>query len=67
MEHKHISRRHLAFRHVIQARGIVARQRERVEMLTREGHDTTEAKRTLDIFEDNLRSILEQDWIHNPF
>ena len=55
-------------------RANVARQRERVEMLARNGHDTTEAKRTLDlfartldIFEDDLRSILQQDWNHNPF
>ena len=64
----------MAFRHVIDGRRIVARQRERVEMLARNGHDTTEAKRTLDlfartldIFEDDLRSILQQDWNHNPF
>jgi hypothetical protein len=51
----------MAFRLVMDGRRIVARQRERVEMLARNGHDTTEAKRTLDIFEDDLRSILRQD------
>jgi hypothetical protein len=58
-------RKELAFRHVIDGRRIVARQRERVEMLARNGCDTTEAKRTLDlfartlnIFEDDLRKIL---------
>jgi hypothetical protein len=38
-----------AFRHVVDGRRIVAHQRERVEMLTRHGHDTTKA-RTLDLF-----------------
>jgi len=54
-----------AVRHVIQGRGIVARQRECVERLARKGLDTIEAQRTLalftrtlDIFEDDLRRIL---------
>lgn len=58
------SRIELAFRHVIDGRRIVARQRDRVEWLARNGHDTTEAQRTLDlfartlkIFEDDLRRI----------
>jgi hypothetical protein len=58
----------MAFRHVIVGRRIVARQRERVEMLARNGHDTTEAKRTLDlfartlnIFEDGLKKILADE------
>ncbi|HKD27659.1 MAG TPA: hypothetical protein VKC66_17380 [Xanthobacteraceae bacterium] len=64
----------MAFRHVTDARRIVACQRERVEMLARKGHDTTSAERTLDlfartldIFEDDLRRILGQDSKHNPF
>jgi hypothetical protein len=43
-------------------------------MLTRNGRDTTEAKRTLDllagtldIFEDDLRRVLGQHCNHNPF
>jgi hypothetical protein len=66
------SKMELALRHVIDGRRIVARQRERVERLALDGHDTTDAKRTLDIFarplnifEDHLRRILEQDWNHN--
>jgi len=58
----------MAFRRVTYARRIVACQRERVEMLARNGHDTTSAERildlfarTLDIFEDGLRRILGQD------
>jgi hypothetical protein len=63
------SAKEMAFRHVIDGRPIVARQRERVEMLARNGHDTTEAKRTLDlfgrtlnVFEDDLRRILADEW-----
>jgi hypothetical protein len=48
---------------------VVARQRERVERLARNGSDTTEAERTLDlfartlnIFEDDLRRILADEW-----
>ena len=59
------SDREMAVRHVLQGRGIVARQRECVERLARKGLDTTEAQRTLDlftrtldIFEDDLRRIL---------
>jgi hypothetical protein len=66
------SKMEMVFRHVINGRRIVARQRGRVERLVRDGHDTTNAKRTLDIFartldifEDDLRRILEQDWNHN--
>jgi hypothetical protein len=58
-----------AFRFFVDGRLIVARQRERVEMLARYGHDKTEAKRTLDlfagtldIFEDDLRRILAEEW-----
>ena len=58
----------MAFRRVTYARRIVACQRERVEMLARNGDDTTSAERildlfarTLDIFEDGLRRILGQD------
>jgi hypothetical protein len=63
------SKMETAFRHVVDRRRIVARQRERVEMLARHGHDTTESKRmldlfarTLDIFEDDLRRILAEEW-----
>jgi hypothetical protein len=63
------SKREMAFRHVLDGRRIVARQRERVETLARSGRDTTEAKRTLDlfartlnIFEDDLREILAREW-----
>jgi hypothetical protein len=59
------SKKQLALRHVIDGQRIVARQRERVGMLARNGCDTTEATRTLDvfagtlnIFDDNLRKIL---------
>jgi hypothetical protein len=55
------SKKQLAFRHVIDGRRIVARQRERVEMLARNGCDTTESARTLDIFEDDLRRILADE------
>jgi hypothetical protein len=62
------SKMEMAFHHVINGRRIVARQRERVERLARNGSDTTEANRTLDlfartldIFEEDLRRILEQD------
>jgi hypothetical protein len=63
------SKREMAFRHVIDGRRIVARQRERIEMLARNEHDATEAKRTpdlfartLNIFEDDLRQILADEW-----
>jgi DNA-directed RNA polymerase sigma subunit (sigma70/sigma32) len=63
------SKKEMAVRHVINGRRIVARQRERVERLARYGLDTTEAKRTLDlfartlnIFEDDLRQILADKW-----
>jgi hypothetical protein len=63
------SKSEMAFRHVMDGRRIVARQRERVETLARNGRDTTEAKRTLDlfartlnIFEDDLRQILADEW-----
>jgi integrase len=46
-----------------------ANQRERVERLTRDGHDTTDAKttldifaRTLDLFQSDLRRILADQW-----
>jgi hypothetical protein len=59
----------MAFRHVIGGRRIVALQRQRVEMLSRNGSDTTEAQRTLDlfartldIFEEDLRRILAHEW-----
>jgi hypothetical protein len=62
------SKKQLAFRHVIGGRRIVARQRERVEMLARKGCDTAGSKRTLDlfartldIFEDDLRRILADE------
>jgi hypothetical protein len=62
------SKKQLAFRHVIDGRRIVAGQRERVEMLTRNGCDTAESARTLDlfvrmlnIFEDDLRKILADE------
>jgi hypothetical protein len=62
------SKKQLAIRHVIDGQRIVARQRARIEMLTRNDSDTTEATRTLDIFagtlnifEDNLRKILADE------
>jgi hypothetical protein len=62
------SKKQLAFRHVIDGRRIVARQRERVERLARNGCDTTASTRTLDlfvrtlnIFEDDLREILADE------
>jgi hypothetical protein len=62
------SKKQLAFRHVMAGRRIVARQRERVEMLARNGCDTTGSTptldlfaRTLDIFEDDLRRILADE------
>jgi hypothetical protein len=62
------SKKQLAFRHVIAGRRMVARQRERVEMLARNGCDTTESIRTLDlfaltlnIFEDDLTKILADE------
>jgi hypothetical protein len=61
------SNKEMAFRHVIQGRRVVARQRERMEMLARKGLDTAEAQRTLDlftrtlnIFEDDLKRILSE-------
>jgi hypothetical protein len=49
-------------------------QRERVERLAGIGLDTTEAKRTLDLFartldicEDDLRRMLGEDWKRDPF
>jgi hypothetical protein len=64
----------MARRHVIEGRRIVACQRERVERLAGIGLDTTEAKRTLDlfartldIFEDDLRRMLGEDWKRDPF
>jgi hypothetical protein len=63
-----LSKMEMAFRHVIDGRRIVARQRERVERLARNGGDTTEAEstldlfaRTLNIFEDDLRRILADE------
>jgi hypothetical protein len=60
----------MAIRQVIQGRHIVARQCVRVEMLARNGRDTTEAERTLnafarmlEIFEDGLRKILADERI----
>jgi hypothetical protein len=62
------SKMEMAFRHVIAGRRIVARQSQRVEMLARNGSDTSVAKRTLDlfattlnIFEDDLRKILADE------
>ena len=62
------SDREMAVRHVIQGRGIVARQRECVERLARKGLDTTQAQRTLhmftrtlNIFEDDLTRILARE------
>lgn len=67
------SKKETAFRYVIDARRIVARQRERVERLARKGSDTTEANRMLDLFtrtlnilENDLRKILEQDRNSKP-
>jgi len=63
-----LSKRELAIRHVIQGQQMVARQRQRVEMLAHNGNDTTAAERTLnmftrtlDIFEDDLRRILTDE------
>jgi hypothetical protein len=60
----------MAIRQVIQGRHIVARQCLRVEMLARNGRDTTEAERTLkafartlEIFENGLRRILADERI----
>ena len=64
----------MAIRRVANGRRVVARQRERVEMLSREGLDTTESKRTLDlfahtldIFEGNLERLLKTDGKRHPF
>lgn len=58
----------MAFRHVVQGRRLVARQRHLVERLALNGCNTTNAKqlldlfvRTLNIFEDDLRRLLESN------
>jgi hypothetical protein len=68
------SRRERAVCRVIQTQRVVARQRERVERLAREGADTTVAENTLnlftgtlEIFEDELRRILTRERGRNPF
>jgi hypothetical protein len=68
------SKRERAVCRVIQAQRIVARQRERVERLAREGADTAAAENTpnlfagpLKIFEDELRKILVRERERNPF
>jgi arginine repressor len=62
------TKRERAVCHVIQGRRIVARQREVVSRLTREGIDTTEAEHTRDLFictlktfEDGLKRILTDE------
>jgi hypothetical protein len=68
------SKRERAVWRVIQAQRIVARQREHVERLAREGADTTVAENTLSlftgtlrIFEDELSRILARERGRNPF
>jgi hypothetical protein len=68
------SKRERAVCRVIQAQRIVARQRERLESLAREGADTTVAESTLNlftgtlkIFEDELRRILARERGRSPF
>ena len=56
------SKSEMAFRHVMDGRRIVARQRERLETLARNGQDTTEAKRTFDLFASTL-NIFEDEKI----
>jgi hypothetical protein len=58
----------MAFRHVVQGRRIVARQRQLVEWLALNGRDTTSAEqildsfvRTLAIFEDDLTRLSAQE------
>jgi hypothetical protein len=68
------SKRERAVWRIIQAQRIVARQREHVERLAREGADTTVAENTLSlftgtlrIFEDELSRILARERGRNPF
>jgi hypothetical protein len=58
----------MAFRHVVQGRRIVARQRQLVEWLALNGRETTKAEqildsfvRTLAIFEDDLTRLSAQE------
>jgi len=58
----------MAFRHVVQGRRLVARQRQVVERLALNGCDTTNAEqildlfvRTLAIFEDDLTRLSAQE------
>jgi len=53
--------RALAERHVMAARQIVARQRQRVLQLDAIGADTLSARQTLDVFETSLQ-IFEGHW-----
>jgi hypothetical protein len=68
------SKRERAVWRVIQTQRIVARKREHVERLAREGADTTVAENTLSlftgtlrIFEDELSRILARERGRNPF
>jgi len=47
----------LARRHVLEARRIIAEQRQRVQKLREEGGDTTEAEQSLDFFEQSLANF----------
>jgi hypothetical protein len=51
MGHKGENARSMATRHVRQSEGRVARQRQLVEELSRDGHDTTKAENILDLLE----------------
>ncbi len=58
----------IAFRHVVQGRRLVARQRRLVERLALNGRDTTNAEqildlfvRTLALFEDDLNRLSAQE------
>jgi hypothetical protein len=58
----------MAFRHVVQGRRLVARQRHLVERLSLNGCNTRNAEQlldlfvgTLNIFEDDLRRLLESN------
>ena len=47
----------LARRHVSEGQGQVARQRELVREMARDGHSTAEARKVLQTFEDTLASF----------
>ncbi len=63
MEHRELLEKHLALaeEHIAKGTRFVARQRELVEELERDGHDTRQARHTLAQFE-QLQALHIAEW-----